>query len=431
MTGTNIDPAIFRHAESAGTKTFSLSRDPPTFVSGSGTRLIASDARSYLDFASGSGTSNLGHGNPGVLAAVRAQLDSGIAHIGPHFHSASQARFMDEVLQVVPPGLTRIHPATNGTEATEAALKACMHFTGARRFLAFTGGYHGRTLGALAVSHAKGANAKLGPFAPAAEFTPYPGTKDDAAAAAAATAAAVRAIAERPSAAEPLAGVIVEPVQATAGVVVPPGGFLETVAAAARQTGTPLILDEIFTGFGRTGRLFACEISGIAPDLLLMGKSMGGGFPGGLVAGRLEILTAWPRGAQSSTFQLHPVTAAAGAAALRQIIDRDLCAQARAIGTRIEAHRESLQASSLTRDLRGVGAMFGLEVGPAGGATAAEVCAAVRLAALDRGLITWECGPDADVIGLMPPLIAVRSDVEEACNTLCEALAAVERLLPG
>lgn len=423
MRNGPIDPDVFRRAESGATKTFSLSADPPIFVSGSGTRLSASDGRSYLDFASGSGTSNVGHGNPAVLAAVRAQLESGITHIGPHFHTSAQARFFEDLLRVLPDTLTRLHPATNGTEATEAALKACMHFTGARTFLAFTGGYHGRTLGALAVSHARGANAGLAPFAPAAEFAPYPGTEEDAETV---TAGAVRAIAERPGSAPPLAGVIVEPLQATAGVHIPPDGFLEAVSEAARKSGTPLILDEIFTGFGRTGHLFACEASGVAPDLLLMGKSMGGGFPGGLVAGRGDILSAWPRGAQSSTFQLHPVTAAAGAAALRYLIEHDLCARARMIETRIESHRASLCASPLTKELRGTGATFGLEVRAAGTVPCGEVCRLVRLAALHGGLLTWECGTGAEVIGLMPPLTASKQDIDEGCSRLRAALAAVE-----
>lgn len=423
-----MDPAMFRHTESRATKTFSLSNEPPVFVSGVGARLTAANGQRYLDFASGSGTSNVGHGNPAVLAAVQAQLQSGITHIGPHFHTDAQARFFEEMLRVLPPDLSRLHPATNGTEATEAALKACMHFTGARTFLGFTGGYHGRTLGALSVSHAKGANAGLTPFAPAAEFIPYPSGNEDTDAA---TTEAVRAIADRPGAAPPLAGVIVEPIQATAGIVLPPSGFLAAVAAAARENGTPLILDEIFTGFGRTGKRFAFETAGVTPDLLLLGKSMAGGFPGGLVAGREDIMSAWPRGAQSSTFQLHPVSAAAGVAALRYLIEQDLCARARAIHSWIESYRESFEASCLTRELRGVGAMFGLETCTAGQTSRSEVCRRVRLAALQRGLLTWECGTDAEVIGLIPPLIASQEDVAEACGKLQAALAEVETDLLG
>ena len=428
MRDTPIDSDTFRRAESVATKTFSLSADPPIFSSGSGVRLSTSEGRTYLDFAAGSGVSNVGHGNPAVLAAVQAQLQSGITHIGPHFHASAQARFFEEMLRVLPGGLTRLHPATNGSEATETALKACMHYTGARTFLAFTGGYHGRTLGALAVSHAKGSNAGLGPFAPATEFVPYPDANDDGDSAAA---TAVRSISRRAGDSPPLAGVIVEPIQATAGVTMPPAGFLEAVATAARESGVPLILDEIFTGFGRTGHLFACRSSGVTPDLLLMGKSMGGGFPGGLVAGREEIMSAWPRGAQSSTFQLHPVTAAAGRAALRYLIDQGLCARARLIEIWFASHRAALCASPLTREWRGAGAMFGLEMRSVAGVSCGEVARLTRLAALHRGLLTWECGTRSEVIGLMPPLIASEREVADACGRVRAALSEVETRLLG
>ena len=419
MTGRGPDPDLFRRAESAATKAFSLTDDPPVLVAGDGVRLTAADGRRYLDFATGSGVSNVGHGNAAVGDAVRAQLGTGLTHVGPHFHTAAQAAFYAALLERTPPGLAMLHPATNGTEATEAALKACMHATGARTFLAFSGGYHGRTFGALAVSEAKGANAGLGPFAPAAEFVPYPRA---GAGGAEAVANAVRAIADRPGSAPPLAGVVVEPVQATAGVLIPPAGFLARLADAARRASVPLVVDEVFTGFGRTGRLFACDAEEVSPDLLLMGKAMGGGFPGGLVAGRPEILSVWPRGAQSSTFQLHPVTAAAALASLREIESRDLPANAREIGERMQTLLPSLLVEPLAREFRGAGAMWGLEIRGADATSSRRNCRAVRLAALRRGLLTWECGRDAEVVGLMPPLTASAAEVDEACAILLDSL---------
>ena len=240
------DGEVFRQLESRATKAFALVEDPPVFVSGSGVRLTASDGRQYLDFAAGSGTSNVGHGNPAVMAAVRELLDRGLTHVGPHFHADVQADFYQLLRKQLPAELTRLHPATNGTEATEAALKACMHATGARRFLAFEGGYHGRTLGSLAVSHARGSNAGLAPLAPEAEFIPYPQSAED-------ISLAVRTVGERPPGEPPLAGVIVEPIQATGGILLPPVGFLSALAATARSALVPLIVDEIFTGMGRTG----------------------------------------------------------------------------------------------------------------------------------------------------------------------------------
>ncbi len=415
MSRSPADSELFRRLESPATKTFALLDRPPVFVSASGSRLTDSEGRTYLDFASGSGTSNVGHGNPAVTDAVRAMLDRGLTHVGPHFHAEAQADFLRLLRDCLPPELSRMHPATNGTEATEAALKACMHATGARRFLAFEGGYHGRTMGSLAVSHARGGNAVLAPFAPEAEFVPFPETEREAT-------EAVRALAERPRDRPPLAGVIVEPVQATAGIVCPPEGFLSELCAAARRVGVPLIVDEIFTGMGRTGRLFAFEAEGIVPDLLLLGKCLGGGFPGGMAVGREGLMTAWPQGAQSSTFQMHPVTAAAGAAALRFLLEEDLCTRALAIGRRLASFREAFLVFPSVREFRGVGAMFGLAVRGRGREEPRQVARRLRRKALCNGLITWECGRNGEVIGLVPPLTATDEEADEACRFLLRAL---------
>ncbi len=411
MSSRPSDGETFRQLESQATKAFSLLDDPPVFVSGSGVRLTASDGRQYLDFASGSGTSSVGHGNTPVLEAVRNLLDRGLTHLGPHFHADVQADFYRLLKEHLPPELTRLHPATNGTEATEAALKACMHFTGAHRFLAFEGGYHGRTLGSLAVSHARGANAVLAPLAPEAEFLPYPLTDGD-------IAEAVRTLTERPRDQPPFAGVIVEPVQATGGIVIPPEGFLRRLEAAARTAGVPLIVDEIFTGMGRTGRLFAFEAEQVVPDIVLLGKSLGGGFPGGLAAGREELMSAWPRGAQSSTFQLHPVTAAAGAAALRFLLTQNLCVRAKAIGDRLASHAAAFSGFPMVSELRGVGAMFGLAFRSVDGIEAGVLARRVRRQAIQQGLITWECGRGGEVIGLIPPLTVLDADLDAACEIL-------------
>ena len=256
---------VFRQVLSTATKTYAVSDDPPVFVRGEGAWLTDTQGKRYLDFACGSGATSLGHNHPAIMAAVRAQLDTGITHIGPHFHTAVQAQLYRLLGTVLPDELSRLHPATNGTEATETALKAAMHFTGRRTFLAFEGGYHGRTLGALAVSAAKGPNETLGPLAPEAVFLPY----------GCAEAELIAALETAPA----LAGIIVEPVQATNGMIAPPDGFLTMLETHAKAHRIPLILDEVFTGFCRTGTLFAFERGAVTPDLLILGKTFGGGFP--------------------------------------------------------------------------------------------------------------------------------------------------------
>ena len=389
---------------SSATKVHALADSPPTMAGGRGSTLLDAEGGEYLDFACGSGSTGIGHGNPRVLGAVRNQLASGLTHVGPHFASTSQVRLYEMLRQLLPERLSRFHPATNGTEAVEAALKAAMHYTGRRRFLAFSGGYHGRTLGALAVSESRGRNSSLGPLLPETHFARFGCRSGDL----------ERAL----DRAGPVAGIVVEPIQATNGIVVPPKGWLQEVSELAAARGVPLIADEVFTGFGRTGTNFAFEAEGFVPDLLVLAKGFGGGFPAGLVAGRDDIMTEWLPGTQSSTFQLHPVSASASLAALECIISDDLAAAARRIFRMVLEHGTRLSQYPFVGEIRGRGAMIGVEIidehrEPAGG-----LCRRIRADALSRGLVTWECGSEGHVIGLIPPLTISDAEIDRGMQLL-------------
>lgn len=389
---------------SGATKVHALADAPPIMAGGRGSTLHDTEGREYLDFACGSGSTGMGHGNEKVLDAVRNQLVSGLTHVGPHFASTSQVRLYELLRQLLPEGLSRFHPATNGTEAVETALKAAMHYTGRRRFLAFRGGYHGRTLGALAVSESKGRNSCLGTLRPEAHFVEFgcpPGDLD-------------RALDRAGS----FAGVIVEPIQATNGIVVPPEGWLREVSELAAKRGIPLIADEVFTGCGRTGSMFAFEAEGFVPDLLVLAKGFGGGFPAGLVAGRDDIMTAWLPGTQSSTFQLHPVSASASLAALECTVSENLTSAARRIFRRVQEHGIRLSEFPFVGEIRGRGAMIGVEIIDEHGKPAGGLCRRIRADALSRGLVTWECGSDGHVIGLIPPLTVADEEIDRGMDLL-------------
>jgi len=392
--------------QSTGTKSFAVSDEPPVFVAGAGAWLVSEDGRRYLDFASGSGTTAVGHGHPDVLAALARQAESGVLHLGPHFHAPAQAALYDCLSRLLPPNLTRFHPSVSGAEATEVAIKAAMYATGARQFIGFEGGYHGRTIGALAVSGARGKNEILGPFAPEAEILPLP--KDLAAG----HAAANRILGEGAK----LAGIIIEPVQATAGLRSADPEGLSVIAAAAAEAGVPLIVDEVFTGFGRTGRMFAFEHFGLSPDLVILGKSLGGGLPAGLVAGREDLLARWPIGFQTSTFQLHPASAATSHAFIEALLRDDLVGRVANLEAVFRTALESLTRFSDVQEIRGIGAFWALAM------TSREATVQVRRRALNHGLLTWECGLDGDVIGLVPPLTIGDAEIREATAILEAAL---------
>ena len=326
---------------SSATKVHALADSPPTMAGGRGSTLRDAGGGEFLDFACGSGSTGVGHGNARILGAVRNQLASGLTHVGLHFASTSQVRLYGMLRQLLPEGLSRFHPATNGTEAVETALKAAMHYTGRRRFLAFRGGYHGRTLGALAVSESRGHNSGLGTLLPETHFVEFGCPHGD--------------LEQALDRGGPFAGIVVEPIQATNGIVVPPKGWLKEVSELAAGRAVPLIADEVFTGCGRTGTFFAFEAEGFVPDLLVLAKGFGGGFPAGPVAGRDDIMTGWLPGTQSSTFQLHPVSASASQAALECIISDDLTAAAPRIFRKVQEHGSGLTEFPFVGENRGAG----------------------------------------------------------------------------
>ena len=398
---------LSRHL-SSGTKAMSVMSDPPIFAWGQGARLHDTKGRSYLDFACGSGTSVLGHAHPAVLRALADQAATGVLHLGPHFHAPVQIALMERLAEVLPPTLSVFHPATNGTEATEVALKAAIHATGRQRFVGFEGSYHGRTLGALSVSAAKGRNAGLAGPPQATHHLPWPDRDADL--------VALAPVLEAALAPGDVAAIIVEPMQATAGMRVPPAGFLSLLRQTADRHGVLLILDEVFTGYGKTGHLFAFEATGIVPDLLILAKAAGGGLPGAMVVGTAAVLQSWPAGMQSSTFQMHPLAAAASLATLNTLIDEDLPARAAGIDASLRA------ALALLGNLQGTGAMLGLPILDADGAADQPRTKAIRARALAMGLITWECGTEGHVIGLVPPLTVTEAEIAEAAEILIAAV---------
>ncbi|MEI6098776.1 MAG: aminotransferase class III-fold pyridoxal phosphate-dependent enzyme [Alphaproteobacteria bacterium] len=403
---TPVRATLSRHL-SSGTKALSVTSDPPVFGWGRGTRLYDTAGRGYLDFACGSGTSMLGHGHPAILRALAGQAATGVLHLGPHFHAPVQIALMERLASVLPPALSVFHPATNGSEATEVALKAAIHATGRQRFVGFAGSYHGRTLGALAVSAAKGQNAGLALPPQATHHMRWPENDGDL--------AALVPLLDAALSPGDIAAIIVEPMQATAGMRVPPAGFLPLLRKAADRHGVVLIMDEVFTGYGRTGTLFAFQHSGVVPDLLILAKAAGGGLPGAMVAGTAALLQGWPAGMQSSTFQMHPLAAAASLATLSTLVAEDLPARAPWIETCLRA------ASAPIGPLVGTGAMLGLTVLDAQGNPDQPRTKQVRARALAMGLITWECGTAGHVIGLVPPLTVTEAEIAEAAVILIEA----------
>jgi len=337
-------------------------------------------------------------------------LDTGIFHIGPHFQTDSQADFYSVLSDFLPHKLSRFHPSISGSEATEVAIKSCMHKTGAKKFIGFTGGYHGRTFGALSVSGEKGKNANLGPFSPKCEIIAFPQSKD-------CINDSILSLDE-----EPLAGVIIEPIQATAGLRFVNENALRELRAYTKSNNIPLIFDETFTGFFRTGKMFCFEHYNLVPDILVFGKALSAGFPAGLVVSTEEILGQWQKGVQSSTFQLGPIAAAASRSFLSKLKNDNLVKNAKKQNLTFKKELNNLTVTGKLVDVRGIGSFWVLEF------DSQETNMKVRKQALDNGLITWECGERGECLGLVPPLNTDIRIIEKACRIIKKSVSEVLQL---
>lgn len=414
----------FRETESYATKYFSLSDKPPVLAYGKGARLFDVDGESYIDFGSGSSVMHFGYGNKEVADAIIEQVRTGITHAGPHFHMEKQADLYERLLRLLPPDLNRVHPATNGTEAVETALKFAQHATGKKTFVAFRAGYHGRTLGSLAVSGGKGPNDALAPFLPQCVFLPYPGCDTcpygtRSACCCRCEDELVDSLYAPKSGAGGLAGIIVEPIQGTGGIRIPPQSFLQKLRTVATDLEVPLIFDEIFTNFGRSGKMFAFEHFDVTPDILVLAKPIGGGLPGGCVVANEGIMGKQKPGSQTSTFQMCPLSAAAGNAALKYISEQDLPGRAQNIDKILKDRYRDLQSPPAVTDVRGIGGMHGIEISdPTTGTPDPKRCKAMRQEILEKGVITYECGTHNHVIGLLPPLVIEKTDIQKAIDII-------------
>jgi acetylornithine/succinyldiaminopimelate/putrescine aminotransferase/predicted amino acid dehydrogenase len=324
-----------------------------TFVKGEGVWLTDSEGRRYLDAYAQYGAVALGHAAPEVAAAVRAALDAGTpAMVQPYV--ASHAEALGAALAAVAPGgLRRCVFTTSGAETVEAAIKLVRARSGRPLVLAASGSYHGKTLGALSLTGRAHHGEGFGPLAPGFEHVPF------------GDAAALEARLAREG--DRIAALFLEPIQGEGGVIVPPEGYLTAARALCSRHGVALVLDEIQTGLGRTGRLFACEHEGVVPDVLLVAKALGGGlFPLGACLASEAWWDARFALGHSSTFANNNVACVVGRAVLAALVEGDLCGRAAARGERLGAGLRRLRARypRVIADVRGRGLLWALELAP-------------------------------------------------------------------
>jgi len=415
LTARNTTLAKRLAARESRNVTFLTDGFPAFWETASGATVVDVDGNEYIECTAAFGVANAGHCNARVAEAVADQAHRLIHGMGDVHPTAVRVELYERLAAILPAELNAAFLATTGSEAIETALKSAILATGKSRFAAYRGGYHGLSIGALAVI---GIERFRAPFAGALACEPvlldFPraGVED-------AREAGARALAAL-EAHRNLGALVIEPIQSRGGCIVPPDGYLRELRAICDRLGILLVVDEIFTGFGRTGDWFAIDRDGVVPDILCIGKAMGSGVPISATIGRRAIMDAWPASTgealHTSTFLGNPLGCAAAIATIEEIGRLQLVARARHLGNRLGAALEALRPDPNVVDIRGRGLFWGVQLKDA--ATAFRVVAG----ALASGVVFLQSGAQGDTIAISPPLVIEPAQLDRAIHILRQSL---------
>lgn len=370
-------------------------------ASADGIYLFDKQGKKYTDLISGIAVSNLGHNNLEINEAIKAQVDKHL-HVmvyGEYLQSV-QNQLAQKLCSLLPKGLDVLYPVNSGTEANEAALKLVKRVTGRKEIISFNGAYHGSTHGSLSVTGNEKKKSAFYPLLPEIRFIDF------------------NAINQLNTISTKTAGVIVEPIQGDAGVRIPSKEFLKALRDRCSEVGAMLIFDEIQTGFGRTGKLFAFEHYNVVPDVLTIGKAFGGGMPiGGFVSSKenMKTLTYNPELGHITTFGGHPVCCAAALASLELISDNKLLNQLEEKGQLFE----DLLSHSLVKEIRRKGLFFAIEL------ETADLVQQVVEGCKERGVLTFWFLSNPQSFRIAPPLIITEQEIKASCEVIIEVMNSI------
>jgi 4-aminobutyrate aminotransferase len=405
----------------------SLADDWPNLpvVRAEGVWVYGTDGRRYLDFISGMAACNLGHRHPRVVEAAKAQIDQLIhGPVGVLLYD-SILRLSEELSRVTPGNLDAFFWSNGGTEAVEGALKLARYVTGRSAFVSFIGGFHGRSFGAASVTTS---NVKYRlhyePLLPPVYHAPFPycfrcshrtgaDCCDD-------PFVSLDRLFRHVVAPEGVAAMIVEPILGEGGYVVPPPDFLPRLREICDRHGILLIFDEIQTGFGRTGQMFASQTFGVTPDVLVLSKSIASGFPLSVVAASPDLMRRWTAGSHGTTFGGNPVACASAVATLEVFREERVLDNVRERSQEAFGRLRALaEASSVIGDVRGKGLMIGLEfIDPRSGEPNGTLVRRVLEGCLERGLLLYPAGYAGHVVRFIPPLTVTAAELEAGLSIL-------------
>ena len=381
-------------------------------VRGDGLALEDIDGNLFLDFAAGIAVNSTGHAHPAVVGAIKEQASDLIHYSASDFYLPIYAETARELARIAPiSGKLRTYLGNSGTEMVEAAIKLARHATGRQYIVGFLGGFHGRTYGSVSLTASKAKyHARFGPLLPGVYHAPFGKVSD--------LAWFDEVLFNHLVPANEVAAVIVEPIQGEGGYLVPEDGFLQGLRELCTKHGILLVADEIQSGAGRTGRMWAVEHWGVEPDILLVAKGIASGMPLGALVARAEIMESWGVGAHGSTYGGNPVACAAALATI-ELLEGGLTANAAARGEELMAGLRPLvgRYPKSVLEVRGKGLMVGVEFADP------KLAEEVQWACFVRGLLVLECG--LQTVRLCPPLIASPEDVRTALRIFGKAVEAV------
>ena len=370
-------------------------RFPVTIEKGLGAHVWDTDNKEYIDCMGGYGVALVGHRNERVVTAIKTQLDK-IITVHSSLYSKTREEFLENLMKIAPKGLSQVHLNNSGAESIEAAIKFARKFTGKKGMVAMNGSYHGKSLGALSLTFNPKYRKSFQPLVDKVSFSPYgdidvlQNTIDD-----------------------DTAFIILEPIQGESGIHVPPDGFLQKVRKICDENEILLIFDEIQSGLGRTGRMWASEHWETSPDILCLAKGIAGGVPMGATLVRSDILSVMNKGEHSSTFGGNPLSCSAGTATIQALTQDGLIDNAEKMGKKFREGLDTLKSKhSIIREIRGKGLMIGIEL-------KFEV-KDILLEGIKKGVLLLYSG--RNILRLLPPLVITDDDVTKSLEILDELL---------
>ena len=358
---------------------------------GKGSRVWDIHGREYIDCTTGYGVGLAGHLHPKIMDAIKQQLERLTVCHGS-FYNDARAAFVEKLIRITPNGLNRMFISNSGTEATECALKVARKFTRKSGIIAMMKSFHGKTMGSLSATWNSKYREPFEPLVPGFTFVPY-GKIDRV----------------REAISENTAAIIAEPVQGEGGVNIPPPAFFGELRETCDEKGLLLIADEVQTGFGRTGKLWACEHWHVKPDIITLAKPVGGSLPMGITIARDDIMSSLTIGEHSTTFGGNPLTCAAASAFIDILKEEKLVEQAEIKGAEFKARLDDLKSKNpVVREIRGLGLMLAAEF--------RFDILNIMLQSANNGLLILDAG--RNILRLLPPFVITSEDITQTIAIL-------------